>query len=280
MIERHQDYVLRGITVSADGTAQFVVKLDSDAPFALRSVASSGMGQNWQFTITGMDDRKYVGGSPLAAADSLLNNQGTDSGIGASFFIIYPQITFPAQITIQVSVTDLTGSGITNGVLVFRGAKLYPEGTVFGPQYPSNFAELAYRYGYSVTIAQGTVNAPSVLSYQPLNIQSDADFVFRMASCYVQPLTDGFSIGSNDVILRDQYGKAFSNDWVPTELLFPISQGANLGIVAPYSVPDVTVFPEIYLPRSTQLLLDIRRTSGTQSIVMNFILHGAKVFPL
>jgi hypothetical protein len=271
VIERHQDYVLRNINVAANGTAQFTVQLDSDAPFALRTIASSNMpAEGFQFTITGLDDRKYVSGAPLVAVDSLLNP--------ASFFQIYPQVTFPAQITIQVTVTDLSGGGITNGVLVFRGTKIYPEGTVFGPQYPPNFAELAFRYGYEFLIAQGTPSVPSILASQPLDINSDADFVVRMAAAYVQPGGDGYDIGVNDVILRDQYGKPYSNDWVPTETLFPVSP--SLGIVSSWSVPDVTIFPEIYLARNTQLLLDIRRTGGTQANTMNFVLHGAKVFPL
>lgn len=275
MIERHQDYVLRGITVAANATAQFVVKIDSDAPFALRSVASSNFtALGFQFTITGLDDRKYVSGAPLAATDSLLNP--------ATFFIIYPQITFPAQITIQVSVTDLSGAGITNGVLVFRGTKLYPEGTVFGPQYPKSFAELAFRYGYNFVVPNGTAMAPVVLTSQPLDIQSDADFVVRMASCYAQ-ISGGtspgstFTVGQSDVMLRDQYGKAYSNDWVPTETLFPVFPGSG---TLDWSIPDVTIFPEIYLLRNTQLLLDIRSTGGAAADLLTFVLHGAKVFPL
>lgn len=268
MLERHQDYVLRNITVPANGTANFVVPLDTDAPFALRTIASSNMTpQGFQITITGLDDRKYVGGLPLAAVDSLLNP--------ATFFIVYPQIPFPAQLTIQLTITDLSGGGITNGVLVFRGTKLYPEGAVFGPQYPPNFSELNFRYGYQFAIAQGTADNPSVLAYQPLDIQSDADFVVRMASCYVQPTADGFVIGENDVIVRDQYGKPYSNDWVPTETLFPVP-----GVGTSWSIPDVTIFPEIYLVKNTQLLLDIRRTGGTQSNTMNFVLHGSKLFPV
>lgn len=278
MIERHQDYVLRNVTVGANQTAQFVVPLDSDAPFALRTVISSGMpGQGFQFTITGLDDRKYTSGAPLAAVDSLLNP--------ATFFIVYPQITFPAQISIQVSVTDLSGAGITNGVLVFRGTKLYPEGTVFGPQYPKSFAELAFRYGYNFTVPNGTAMNPAVLAAQPLDIQSDADFVVRMASCYSQiatpPLsTPGstFTPGQSDVILRDQYGKAYSNDWVPTEVLFPVYYANNSALA--WSIPDVTIFPEIYLIRNSQLLLDIRSTGGAAPNALTFVLHGAKVFPL
>ena len=116
MIESHQDYVLRGITVPANGSSQYQIPLDPDAPFALRCVLSSGMpiidggsltGQAlFQFTITGMDQRRYFGGNgnPLNGIDSLLNPATLP-------FIFYPQITFPSNITIQVTVYDLSGHG-------------------------------------------------------------------------------------------------------------------------------------------------------------------------
>ena len=274
MLERHQDYVLRNIGIAGNTTANFIVKLDSDAPFALRSIAASGMGTTYQLTITGLDDRKYVGGGPLAAVDSLLNPN--------SFFIIYPQIPFPAQGTIQVTVTNLSGGGIDGGVLVFRGTKLDPEGTVFGPQYPPTFSELNFRYGYNFIVPLGSGGTPTVFAYQPLNIQSDADFVVRMLSFYSQSINGvaDFIVGTCDVILRDQYGKAYSNDWVPAETLFPTNTGNNVGVGLSFSVPDVTIFPEIYLKANTQLLLDIRRTGGVANSYMQFCLHGSKIFPL
>jgi hypothetical protein len=277
MIERHQDYVLRNITVSPNGTANFVVQMDTDAPFALRTVATSNMPyQGFQFTITGMDDRLYAAGTPETAVDSLLNP--------AAFFIVYPQIPFATQITLQVAITDLSGDGISDGVMVFRGCKIYPPGTVFGPQYPATYSELNFRYTYPFTLAAGTSNAPTVLASQPLDIQADADFVVRMLSGFVQPLADGFSVGGNDVILRDQYGKPYSTDsgggpgWVPMETLFPIPNGDDVSVAQWWSVPDVTIYPEIYIPKSQQLLIDIRRTNGTQNNTYNLTLHGSKIF--
>lgn len=265
MIERHHDYVLSGITVPANGSVQYVVNLDSDAPFALRCILSSNMptsGANtlFEFTIRGMDDRRYMGGNgdPLNGLDSLINP-------GSLPFIVYPQIPFPSHITIQVTVIDTSGAGITNGVLVFRGTKLYNPGTVFGPQYPARFSELNFRYAFPETILAGSAGTPSFLYNQPLNIASDADFVVRMCSC-------GNSVGIYDpihtfVILRDQYGKPFSSDWVPIELLFPQTNES-------YS----TIYPEIYLPNNTQLLLDVKHNAGNNSTLV-FVLHGSKIFP-
>lgn len=272
MIERHHDYILRGIGVAGHGTVQFVVKLDSDAPFALRSLLNVGMGQ-FQIIIQGYDDRRYMGGTMLAAVDSLLN-----PGIPFPF---YPQITFSTQLSILVTINNISAGGIDGGVLCFRGVKLFNEGTVFAPQYPAKFSELCFRYPYNFTVPQGTGANPAVLLSQPLNVKSDADFVMRMASAFVQPGGDAYSITGNDVILRDQYGKAYSSDsgginpgWVPTHFLFPVPNAEN------DFVPDVTTYPEIYVVRNSQLLLDIRRTNGANPNTLNFVLHGAKVFPL
>lgn len=274
MIERHHDYVLSDINVSAFGTANFVVPIDVDAPFALRCILSSGMptlnGQPlFQLTITGADDRRYFGGNggPLAGADSLINNSAETP------FIVYPQIPFPTQITIQVSITDVSGSGISNGILVFRGCKLYQEGVVFGPQYPPQFSELNFRYAYSLAIAGPTYELLS----QPLDIQSDADFVVRMCSGG-WPTADTYNASATFVILRDQYGKPYSSGinastgqpyaWVPVELLFP-------NLIAPYS----TIYPEIYLAKNTQLLLDVMRTdSPGETTTFLPILHGSKIY--
>jgi hypothetical protein len=266
MIERHQDYVLRNITVPANGSVNYVVALDSDAPFALRCVLSSGMPTSggltqFQFIILGMDDRRYMGGNgnPANGLDSMVNP-------GSLPFIIYPQITFASHITIQVTVIDVSGDGITNGVLVFRGTKIYPPGTQFGPAYPQPFSELNFRYVYPLVIPLGSAGTPSLLLSQPLNIQSDADFVARMCSAG-NTVGDGYDAPNTWAILRDQYGKPYSNDWVPIELLFPQT-----------NEPYPTIYPEIYLKKSTQLLLDLMRTSGTQNDTIQIVLHGSKIF--
>ena len=274
MIERHQDYVLRGITVPANGSVQYQIPLDPDAPFALRCLLSSGMPlfggapdarAVFQFTITGMDQRRYMGGNgtPLAGLDSLIQPASLP-------FIFYPQITFPSNVTIQVTVYDISGAGITNGVLTFRGTKLFQPGVVFGPQYPIPYSELNFRYAYPFTLPQGTTNVPAVIASQPLDIQSDADFAVRMCSFATTSGVDGYDPTGTDCILRDQYGKAYSNDWVPMGHVFPqYPQDAE-----PYS----TIYPEIYIPKSQQLLLDLRRTSGTAPGGLTVVLHGSKIF--
>lgn len=271
MIERHQDYVLRNITVPANGRVKFVIPLDSDAPFALRCVLSSGMPlfgssvsgfqSQFEFTITGMDDRRYMGGNgdPLNGIDSLVNPASLP-------FIVYPQITFPSNIAIQVTVIDTSGVGISGATLVFRGTKIYPPGTQFGPAYPQPFSELNFRYAYPLTIALGSVGTPSLLLSQPLNIQADADFVVRMCSA-ANTVGDTYDAVNTFARLRDQYGKPYSNDWVPIELLFPQTN-------EPYS----TIYPEIYLKKSTQLLLDLMRTSGATNDTIQIVLHGSKIF--
>ena len=276
MIERHQDYVLRGVTVAANATARFVVLMDVDAPFALRTLFGANSLSSFQFQILGYDDRLYSQGISNAAVDSLLNSPGC-------FFPFYPQITFPIQTSIQIIITDLSGVGSTNGVLVLRGTKLYPDGVTFGPKYPPKFSELNFRYPYKFTIPLGTVPAPSVLGSQPLNVKSDADFVFRMGSAFVQPGADAFDSAGTDCVLRDQYGKPYSSDstgpgtpgWVPLALLFPVPGDSNR-----VCVPDVTVYPEIYVEKNSQLLLDLRRTSGAHTNTMNVVLHGSKIFPV
>lgn len=278
MIERHQDYVLRGINVDAGAYADFVIPTDNDAPFALRAVLANEMpsqgntydaAQIFQMVIRGYDDRSYMNQNPLNYSDS-----GQGPGLGLP---IYPQITFPSQQSILVRVIDSSGIGITNGVLVFRGTKIYRDGVVFGAQYPPGFTDLNFRYGFQFTLNQGTTMVPYELLFQPLNIQSDADFVARLTSMFLQPGGNNYDPGGTDCILRDQYGKAYSNDWVPAHLLFPTAQ-VRTGAGPQLVVPDAILYPEIYIQKNGQLLLDIRRTSGSETNTYNIVFHGAKIF--
>jgi hypothetical protein len=270
MMERHQDYVQPAVAVTANKTARFVIKLDVDAPFALRSLLFVNMNA-FQFVITGFDDRRYSQGTPNISTDSLLQ--------GGQFFPIYPQITFPIGMTIIIDVTDISGVGSTDGVLVFRGTKLYPDGVLVNtPKYPPKFSELNFRYGYSLSVPLGSAGTPTVLQNQPLNVLNDADFVVRMTSAFVQPGGDAYDPNQTSVILRDQYGKPYSNDWVPMHLLFPINSSAISPVQS--AIPDAMIYPEIYLARNTQLLLDIERESGANTNTYNFVLHGSKIFSI
>ena len=49
------------------------------------------------------------------------------------------------------------------------------------------------------------------------------------------------------IIIRDTYGKAFMNDYVPIELIFGFDNSQNPGLV----------YPEIYIPKQQQLFMDI-----------------------
>ena len=285
MIERHHDYVLRNITIPAGGEVEYVILMDFDAPFALRTMFGAASLNYFSFQLIGFDDRFYQQGTVFSnlTVDSLLTSPSVAPNAPGTFFMFYPQITMPIQGAFRIRLQDLSGLGSTNGVLVFRGTKIYPDDTAlaFGPQYPPKFAELSFRYPFSFTLAQGTTGTPTVLQQQPMNVKQDADFVFRMGAAFVQPGGDAFDPAGTDCVLRDQYGKPFSSDstgpsvpgWVPLQLLFPVPNDNSR-----ICVPDVTVYPEIYVQRNTQLLFDIRRTSGAHTNTYNVVLHGSKIF--
>ena len=97
------------------------------------------------------------------------------------------------------------------------------------------------------------------------------------------------------VILRDYNGMAYSNDWLPVDLIFgcsptspdfPVGTGIFPGqpaqnVVALGTGPGLPglIYPEIYLPAQRQLLIDVQQdAAGTagDDLFLNFI--GAKVF--
>lgn len=68
------------------------------------------------------------------------------------------------------------------------------------------------------------------------------------------------------IILRDTYGKAYMDDYVPLELLFGFDNSQTPGLI----------YPEIYIPKSQQLFMDISASGTTGNITLTF--KGMKVF--
>jgi hypothetical protein len=68
------------------------------------------------------------------------------------------------------------------------------------------------------------------------------------------------------IILRDTWGKAYMNDYVPLELIFGFDNSQTPGIV----------YPEIYIPRLQQLFMDIAPSTTVGNLTLTF--KGMKVY--
>ena len=280
MIERHQDYMLTLPSVPVGGIQQVPLKLDTDAPFALRLVRSRNIGLNgWRFT----NPRNANQSSGLRTDWVLPNVQGAGPypSRGA---IIYEEFVYPPGGTIWVDVGNTGDAPITNARLLFRGSKLYTDGTMWSPTYPERMAVLPSIYQIVVPGVPLVQTAPLE---NLLTINNDADFVFRCGVCDAFTLTSPPPSGSLQftnvfVQLRDENRKAYSNVPIHVNDLF------GQGLPTPFgsgSDDDQALFtpglitPEIYLPRRHSLYFDVTRndTSGVP-VDLYFRFIGMKVF--
>jgi hypothetical protein len=278
MIERHQDYQLTIPRVNPGGMQNLPLKLDTDAPFALRLVSSRNIGLNgWRFTTP---RQAYQSNAlrtdlivPVAAGAGAYASRGS---------IIYEEMVYPPGATINIDVGNATGQTLTNAILLFRGSKLYTDASQWAPTYPERMAVLPSIY--QVVVPQ--VGLTETRRDIQLVINNDADFVYRWGVCDAWSLTQtnpqAFQFTELYVTLRDEQRKAYSNAPIHVNELFgqglptPLGTGANDDQVL--FTPGLMT-PEIYLPRKHSLYFDVvRNDSSGVPIDLYFRFGGMKVF--
>lgn len=278
MIERHQDYLLSIPSLPAGGRNQIPLKLDTDAPFALRLVRSRNIDLNgWRFTTP----------SGAYQSSALRTDWIVPATAGASAYpsrgsIIYDELIYPPGSTINVDIGNATGEAITNAELLFRGSKLFQSGSMMVYTYPERMAVLPATY--QVIVPNVTTTA-SIRNNQ-LTIKNDADMVIRCGACdaftmSANPLDSAYQFTNVYVSLRDEQYKAYSNAPIHVNDLF------GSGLPFPYPGEDDQMLftpglytPEIYLPRRHNMYFDVFRTDdGRQATVdLYFRFIGMKVF--
>lgn len=285
MIERHQDYQLTIPTVPPGGLNDLPLKLDTDAPFALRLVRSRNLGlsgfrfetprRQWQSSQLRTDLIPQAPGATLP-------NPQPSRGV-----TVYPELVYPIGSTIMCSVGNTTNANLTNVKLLFRGSKLFPDGAVSGLTYPARMCVLPRTYGVVVPNVPGVTVTP-ILNVQ-LRVRSDSDFALRYGVC--DPFTLGQASGAFNpfnyselyVQLRDEYYKAFSNEPIHVNDLF--GQGLPKPFQTAAAQDDGVVFlpglllPEIYIGRDHSIYFDVYRNDVNSGPVdLHFRFQGSAVF--
>lgn len=307
MIQRHFDYVLgpnqdsRLASVAAGQTITGIaLKLDTDAPFVLRSRAmriqynasrqqtgnaAAGTGLNHLLMRWAGPDRDY-------RAQSLVRQSlyGPYFGQIGNPIPVHPQVTYPSGGTIWVDVANDGSDVLTNLTMYFRGVKLFSPGAVKSYTYPAVFGLLPYvwpqgRYSdtdgltlvRSIQVTQGPLR-------QTFRAKGDADCVIRGGQA-------GLSFGDNVpfeifITLRDEDEKSYSNDAVHLDVMFGNSDfGGVYGGIAPIAggpnSPGL-FYPEIYVPQNHLMYCDITRAdayvAGATAVDLPLQFIGQKVF--
>jgi len=287
---RHYDYVLgpnqdvRLASVASGAVIQeILLTMDDDAPFVLtsRAVRYAQDASMTQFNLVGLKTRWTGPQRDYRQTDFVLESlQMAYYGQGGCPKPIAPSILYPARSVLMLDLIN-TGPTITNLSFFFRGYKVYPAGTVSAATYPSRMQSETFAYPVYVSalgIAETRLN-------QIFTVKQDADFVVRGGQGIVG--TSGFAEVS--VKFKDHQKNPYSNDFVPLDILFgaaPVNNsipvGASPNLVAPFGTGPGQMglfYPEIYLPKNTQLLYDLQRNDPTGAAAsFTFNLIGGKVF--
>lgn len=273
MLERHQDYQLNIPTLPAGGLQGVELRLDSDAAFACRWVkqrftpgAPSG---GWAYRFR----------CPSGAYNS--DTHITDifgRGTLTRGYPKYPQMVYPADGAIVIDVSNVTGVQQTNVKLLFRGSKLFPDGTAVDSTYPQQCSMIPQILPVQIlNIPQNT--GSGILNTQ-INTQADWDFAMRYANADPFKFTGGN--GTYDQLyaqLKDRNQKPYSNVPIHIDDLFGSQSSTATGSVTTSPFWPGLFTPEIYIPANGILFFDLFRSdTGGGNVTMQFSFGGARVY--
>lgn len=275
MIERHQDYILQIDSLAAGASVQSLpLPLDTDAPFALRargihiapptSTRSQALVQQLRFRYKNAAG-EYLSTIPVQTPQDF----ALAFGQKGQYRPVYPQQVYPPGGAIEVDLFNDSATDITNIQVIFRGVKLFRDGSIPAPTYPDSCRALDFTY----QSGKGTsTDAPLILStagslfQQPFNVKSDADFVCRAAQAGLWTTSgDGGLYSTNGytelfIQLFDANFKSYSNLPIHIDWLMGNAGGTQLpGLTALGNSAPGLFFPEIYIPKNQALYFSLFR---------------------
>jgi hypothetical protein len=277
MIERHQDYILQIASLapgqSLTGTPLI---LDLDAPFVCRGVGmhmSPGPDRTqndlWSCTFR---LRNRTG--RLLAQQPIQTPAGFWGAIGQNgiYRPVYPQQPYGAGEAIAIDFENLSSNTLYNLQFIFRGTKLFADGTLANPTYPDNARVLDFTY----QTGKGTVPDPSLilateqtLYQQIFQVKGDADFALRgLQAGNWTSSGDGGVYSTNGytelyIQLMDAKLKPYSNLPIHIDWLAGNAGGSTLpGFTALGNAAPGLLMPEIYVPRSNVLFYNLYRNDA------------------
>jgi hypothetical protein len=306
MIERHQDYILTIPSIAAGSSAlnqQLGVELDAPfmwrakgvhipPPVATRSQADvSKLRFQWRNAAG-----TKLSAVPIPAPQDFANAYG----FGGNYRAIYPQQPFPPGGLMEVDVYNDSADTLTNVQVIFRGSKLFGDGTEANPTYPARCRALDFTYqsgkgtNADPAIVLNPTGAGSIVQQQQFQVNGDADFAISglQVGLWAPPGSvagySAFGYTELYIQLQDNRGKFYSNapihvDWLAGNAgQTDIVQNNQLGNAAPG-----LLVPEIYIPRNGVMYFSIQRQDGpytgvTDSLPLRVVITwiGRKVYAL
>jgi len=302
MIERHHDYILQIPSIPAGGSIiGYPLITDLDAPFLLRGrglhvappaatrTQSDLLSCRFRYQNAG---RSYLSQIPIQTPVDFWNCFG-QNGL---YRPVRPQQPYPPGAAINVDFFNDSANTLTNLQIIFRGVKLYKEGSLATPTYPQKCTAIDFTYQTGKGTNQDgplVLATTSELRQIPLSIQADADFVFRggQAGLWTSSGDGGlyspFGYTELYVQLKDAALKPYSNIPIHIDWLFGNAGGSNNpgNFTALGNATPGLIFPEIYVTKNSVLYFDLFRsdaayTGVTDSLPVRIVMSwvGSKVY--
>lgn len=303
--ERHQDYVVNSSMdsrLASIAAGQLITNIeltmDPDAAFLLRGrayrVQYNSAASHTQVGLQNVSIRFSDANQKFLSAQLIPQGlQMPYGGQSGAWKPVYPQIYYPPQSTMLIDALNTGTTTLTNLSLYFRGVKLFPWGINPGYTYPDKCAlanwvypivqpSVANPYGTIQTL--GITDSRNLLTWQN---QPDTDFVLRALQAGPSYTPYGFEVF---VTLRDENGKAYSNQPVHFEVLagpstgnYQTGSGGSITAIGTGNSAPGILYPEIYVPAQHLLYYDISRSDSSivgAASIPNFPINliGCKVY--
>lgn len=171
---------------------------------------------------------------------------------------ICPQIVYPKSGAFVFDLQDLGGAGDTDLYPMLVGVERYEDGAIPGPQLPARYVE----YEDTIEVPISISGLGTQVLDTPVRCITGEPFIIRALSWRFDLVNEPLTLHCR---LRDEYGRAFMNDFVPMRLLFAGPTEAN----APYLA---TPFPEMVIPASGAYTIDLfnRTEAGPFNVTLAF----------
>ena len=177
---------------------------------------------------------------------------------------IYPQIRYPAESAFVFDLRDLGGAGDTTIYPVLLGVERYEDNALPPPALPAHYLEQEYTVNVNATL--NGVGAQSLDNL--IKCQTGEVFIIRSLSWRYDELSNQpFTM---QVRWRDEYGRAFMQNWIPLRILFSGPTEAN----EPY--PGI-VFPEMVIPKNGSYSLDLMNPLEAGPFTVELAFNGVRL---
>lgn len=273
MIERHHDYILQVPSLPAgQSIVEFPLPIDTDAPFLARGVGLHVSPRPGALNQSDVRSMRFAYKNAVGADAQQIPIQTPQFfhsafGQGGNYRPIYPQKPYPPGGNIVVSAYNDGIHDLTNLQIIFRGVKLYKDGQIPAPTYPSPCRPLEFLYQTGKGTADDApiiLNTTDVVRQIPLIIKADADFVCRAVQMGLWSQLGGnagqyaTSYVEVYVQLMDAQQQPYSNLPIHIDWIFGQANSINYSRELGNSAPGLIV-PELYVPKSRALLFDLYR---------------------